>query len=200
MTGTAAAPRARPGRQRSQAADQAILSATLDELAESGYAGFTVAAVIHRAGVSSATLYRRWATKEELVVAALASLHAEPVAIDTGSFEGDVAALVRALAKIMAVRRDDLAGVLAAELRRDSALRSAVDAKFLAPRLSLLSEILDRARVRGEITAAPSADVAWSLISGPLYHRAYVRAEPLTPAFLKAVTTFAVTGFTSTSA
>ena len=194
-----AAKRARPGRQRSEAADQAILSATLDELAESGYAGFTVAAVIHRSGVSSATLYRRWTTKEDLVVAALASLHAEPVAIDTGSFEGDVTALVRALAKIMAVRRDDLAGVLAGELRRDSALRDAVDAKFLAPRLALLAGILDRAEARGELTAPPSADVAWSLISGPMYHRAYVRAEPLTPAFLRAVTAFAVAGFTATS-
>ena len=187
--------RARPGRQRSEAADQAILSATLDVLAETGYAGFTVAAVIARSGVSSATLYRRWATKEELVVAALASLHPEPVAIDTGSFDGDMAALIQAMAKTMSVRRDDLAGVLAGELRRDSELRAAVDAKFLAPRLALLREILTRAEACGELADTPSVDMAWSLVSGPMYHRAYVRGEPFTPVFLRAVTAFVISGF-----
>ncbi|MBU3702145.1 MAG: helix-turn-helix transcriptional regulator, partial [Acidimicrobiia bacterium] len=69
--------RVRPGRQRSEAADHAILSATLDLLSETGYGALTVAAVIARSGVSSATLYRRWPTKQDLVAAALASLHAE---------------------------------------------------------------------------------------------------------------------------
>src|SRR5690606_19453403 len=54
---------ARAGRQRDPAADEAILAATLELLAEGGYGTLTVAAVIERAGVSSATLYRRFATK-----------------------------------------------------------------------------------------------------------------------------------------
>ena len=69
MTPAASTP-VRPGRQRSQAADEAILSATLDLLSERGYGGFTVSAVIDRSGVSSATLYRRWPTKQQLVAAA----------------------------------------------------------------------------------------------------------------------------------
>jgi AcrR family transcriptional regulator len=189
----------RPGRQRSVEADRAILSAALDELAEAGYAGFTVAAVITRAGVSSATLYRRWATKEELVAAALASLHPEPVDIDTGSLDGDVAALVARVAKSMAVRRDDLAGVLSAELRRDSELKAAIDAKFVAPRLKLIGDILERAHQRGELADPPSADVAWSLISGPLHHRAYLRNEPLTRAFLATTTEFVLAGLRAVS-
>jgi AcrR family transcriptional regulator len=184
----------RAGRQRSEAADEAILSATLDVLAEEGYAGFTVAAVIQRSGVSSATLYRRWATKEDLVVAALAGLHPEPVAIDTGTFDGDIAALVAAMARTMSVRRDDLAGVLAGELRRDAELRAAVEAKFLAPRLALLSEILDRASERGELSRPPRVEIAWSLVAGPLHHRAYARNEPLTPEFLAAATVAVTAG------
>ena len=184
----------RPGRQRSEAADEAILSATLDVLAEAGYGGFTVAAVIQRAGVSSATLYRRWDTKEALVVAALASLAPEPMAIDTGSLDGDVRALIDDVVRAMSVRRDDLAGVLAGELRRDGELRDAVDAKFLVPRLETLGAILDRAVARGELVDPPPVDVAWSLVSGPLYHRAYVRGEPFTPAFVAAATTFVLAG------
>jgi AcrR family transcriptional regulator len=193
-TGGAGAGRGRPGRQRSEAADQAILTATVDVLAEEGYAGFTVAAVIARAGVSSATLYRRWATKQELIAAALASLGPEPVSIDTGSLEGDVDAFVRYMADAMTVRRTDLAGVLTGQLRHDSELRAALEAKFVVPRRELLRTILRRAEERGELSSLPPLEVCWSLVSGPLHHRAYVRVEPFTPAFVRSVTTFIVAG------
>ena len=65
----------RSGRPRSQAADDAILRAALDLLREHGYGGLTMASIIERAGVSSATLYRRWATKQDLVLAALELQH-----------------------------------------------------------------------------------------------------------------------------
>ncbi|MCD9625178.1 TetR/AcrR family transcriptional regulator [Rhabdothermincola salaria] len=191
--------KARPGRQRSVEADRAILSAAIDELAESGYGSFTVAAVIARAGVSSATLYRRWATKEELVAAALASLHPEPVDIDTGSLEGDVTALVARMAKSMSVRRDDLAGALSTELRHDDDLRAAIEAKFATPRLALIGDILARARDRGELSEPPSAEVAWSLLAGPLHHRAYLRDKPLTPTFVRTTTAFVLAGLRAVS-
>lgn len=196
---SAAEVKARPGRQRSAAADRAILTATVDELAESGYAGFTVAAVIARAGVSSATLYRRWATKEDLVAAALASLHPEPVDIDTGTLEGDVTELVARMAKAMSVRRDDLAAALATELRHDAELRSAVESRFVAPRMALLAEILDRARARGELVDPPTAEVAWSLVAGPLHHRAYLREKPLTPSYVRTVTAYVLAGLRAVS-
>lgn len=196
---SAAEVKARPGRQRSVAVDRAILTATIDELAESGYAGFTVAAVIARAGVSSATLYRRWATKEDLVAAALASLHPEPVDIDTGTLDGDVTELVARMAKAMSVRRDDLAAALATELRHDAELRSAVESRFVAPRLALLGEILRRARARGELTDPPVAEVAWSLVAGPLHHRAYLREQPLTPSYVRTVTAYVLAGLRAVS-
>ena len=109
---------ARRGRQRSEVADQAILSATLDLLAANGYGGLTMAAVITRAAVSSATLYRRWPTKQHLVAAALASLVSEVIDIDTGTLEGDLAALIDSIADTHAVQRDELAEHVAVELRR----------------------------------------------------------------------------------
>ena len=71
-------------------------------LCDRGYGGLTMAAVIERAGVSSATLYRRWPTKHELVAAAIDSLAPEPIDIDTGSLEGDIATFLRHLAKAYA--------------------------------------------------------------------------------------------------
>lgn len=183
---------ARPGRQRSEAADQAILAATLDVLAADGYAGFTMAAVIAKSGVSSATLYRRWQTKHDLVAAALASLHHEIVDIDTGSLEGDVGAMVREIADAIAVRRDDLTEQVSIALRHNPEFSTAIREKFHVPRLAVLDRILDRARDRGELGPGLRANVAISFISGPLHHRVHVLGEAVTPAFLRSTSTAAL--------
>jgi len=191
MTGTAAVgpetAKARPGRQRSQAADDAILTATLDVLAAEGYGGLTMSAVIAAAGVSSATLYRRWPTKQQLVAAALASLHSAVVDIDTGSLEGDIAEFVRSSADTMSVRRADLAEDVAVELRRNPEFRAAVNEKFVVPRLVVLGHVLDRARNRGELGTGLSSEMAMSFINGPLHHRVFVMGGTPTAAFLRSV-------------
>jgi AcrR family transcriptional regulator len=64
----------RPGRPRSEQAEQAIIEATLDLFAEQGFEGVCVEAVAARAGVGKATIYRRWPNKEELLLAALGSM------------------------------------------------------------------------------------------------------------------------------
>jgi len=72
--GPATAPLRRPGRPRSEQAEQAIIEATLDVFAERGFEGVCVELVAARAGVGKATIYRRWPNKEELLLAALGSL------------------------------------------------------------------------------------------------------------------------------
>ena len=65
-------PAARPrGRPRDEGAAGAILTAVVELLAELGFGGLTVDAVAARAGVGKATIYRRWSTKEALVLAAI---------------------------------------------------------------------------------------------------------------------------------
>jgi AcrR family transcriptional regulator len=64
-----------PGRPRDERADHAILAATLGLLSEVGPTGLSVEEVASRAGVGKATIYRRFATKDDLMVAALASLN-----------------------------------------------------------------------------------------------------------------------------
>ena len=61
----------RPGRPRSEQADQAILSAALDLFAESGPDALCIEQVAARAGVGKATIYRRWPGKEDMLVDAL---------------------------------------------------------------------------------------------------------------------------------
>ncbi|WP_163508241.1 TetR/AcrR family transcriptional regulator [Fodinicola acaciae] len=61
----------RPGRPRSQQADAAILAAALDLLVESGAGQTSIEQVARRAGVTRATVYRRFAGKTELLIEAI---------------------------------------------------------------------------------------------------------------------------------
>lgn len=196
----AATERAKPGRQRSEAADQAILGATLDLLGEQGYASLTMAAVIAKAGVSSATLYRRWPTKQNLVAAALATLHAEIVDIDTGSLRTDVLAMVQASADAMTPRRQDLADDLAIELRRNPEFRVAVNEKFVLPRRQVMGAIVERAQARGELGPSIDAETAFAFIGGPLHNRMYVQGKPLTAAYQRTVAEGALAAITAVAA
>lgn len=184
-----------PGRQRSHAADEAIIAATLQVLRADGYQGLTMVAVIEAAGVSSATLYRRWPTKQALVVAALRTLVAEPSPVDTGSLTGDIESLVKRIARAMSAG-DDLFAVLAAEVRHDEELRAMNRAAFIEPRLEQMAEILARAGGRGELAGRADADTVLSLVTGPLYHRAYILGDKLTAPFLRAVVRHVVVGLT----
>lgn len=87
----------RAGRKRDPTRDAPILDAALAVLAESGYEGMTIDMVAARAGAARATVYRRWATKADLVLAAAARLSETDVALDrlpdTGSLRGDAIAL-----------------------------------------------------------------------------------------------------------
>ena len=76
-----------PGRPRDERADRAILDAALELLAEVGPTGLSVEEVAARAGVSKATIYRRFQTKDDLVVGCLSGL---AVALPDGMPDGDV--------------------------------------------------------------------------------------------------------------
>jgi AcrR family transcriptional regulator len=87
----------RPGRPRSEQAEQAIIEATLDLFAEKGFEGVCVEAVAARAGVGKATIYRRWPNKEELLLAAFGSLkspYPEPKGV---SVRDDLLAMVQVM-------------------------------------------------------------------------------------------------------
>jgi AcrR family transcriptional regulator len=78
-----------PGRPRSAASHQAILQATLELLAAKGMRGMSMDAVAERAGVSKATIYRRWKSKEDLVEELLDHLLAVIQPLDTGDPRAD---------------------------------------------------------------------------------------------------------------
>jgi AcrR family transcriptional regulator len=94
--------RTRP-RRRGEALNGAIFEATLNELAEVGYAKLTMERVAARAGASKASVYRRWPSRMELVLDAVHHLAPDPTDTpNTGSLRGDVLAFMRAAAELLA--------------------------------------------------------------------------------------------------
>lgn len=189
----------RPGRQRDPAVDEAILNAALEIIAEQGYGEFTVNRVISRAGVSSATLYRRWATSDELVLAALRSIQPEPVAIDSGSLDGDLREFVDYLVGALQ-SLEDIAAAEASGPRAPEELRQEVGRMFAAPRIATLRTILQRARERGELDSLPSVGFCWTHVISPLHNRLYLQGEPLTPAFVASCKTWLAAGLRALAA
>ena len=139
--------------------------AVRDLLAESGYAALTVAAVARRAGVSTATLYRRWPTKRELVLASTRRMIETGVAdeavdsgaaaaegFDTGSLRGDLRAFIAYKNRALSGATGQAVLSLLGELPRDPELRELL----LAATRSHLEQIRDRAQTRGE--GAPDLD------------------------------------------
>src|SRR6186713_2049587 len=94
-----AEPALRPGRKRDHSRDPEILDAALAVLAETGYDGMTIDMVAARAKAGKATIYRRWPSKAELVIDAVACMkgnHFDPANLpDTGTLRGDLIALIK---------------------------------------------------------------------------------------------------------
>src|SRR4029450_3097554 len=100
---TAEMPRStRGGRPRDPSRDGVIRAAILRLLADVGYGALTMDAVASEAGVGKATIYRRWRTKQDLVVDTISDLtRAEAPPADTGSLEGDLRAMMRSLVSVI---------------------------------------------------------------------------------------------------
>src|ERR687891_521886 len=83
-----------PGRPRSVEADRAILDAALDLFVKQGYEAMSIEGVAAQGRVGKTRVYRRWTSKEELIVAAIDELIFDVVPIETGSLRDDLVGLL----------------------------------------------------------------------------------------------------------
>jgi AcrR family transcriptional regulator len=162
----------RPGRPRSARADAAIAQATFEMLMESGFTGLSVEAVADRAGVSKATIYRRAASKAELVIRAIESMGLRlPEVPDTGSFRGDMLALGRQQAreaKASGVPVLTFPRVLAEAALSDPELHRVLKKGIAEPRTSVVEQLVRRGMERGELRADLDVEMTVNLVFGAL--------------------------------
>lgn len=157
------------GRPRDGRADAAIAAAVLGLLVEVGYPRLTMEAVATRAGVGKATIYRRYASKAALVFAV--AIHpGELRAVDTGTLLGDLALLSeRILADLdQPVAAAAIPGLLA-DLGGEPGLREHFHTLFITSEQRVITDLLERAVARGEITSGADPDLVHAVLLGSIF-------------------------------
>lgn len=155
-----------------------LLAVTLRLLQEHGYDGLTVDAVASAARASKATVYRRWPSKAELVLAAfIEGVRQVAVPPNTGTLRGDLLRVGEGICQ----QGGQLAGTIRAvlvEASRHPALGDALQHQFMDQRKALIQHILHQAVDRGEIAEAAITEELWDLLPGYLIFRSIIPSRP----------------------
>jgi len=179
------------GRKRDHSRDSDILDAALEVLAQVGYDGMTIDMVAARAKAGKATLYRRWASKELLVIDAVAcmkQLDLDPANLpDTGTLRGDLVAMIKPKAVEDGGRKMMVMAGLMSMISRDPGLAEIAHATIMEPRAAANRMFLRRAIERGEIPADIDVEMLATVGPSMTAFRTIMLRKPVTPEFLVAI-------------
>lgn len=165
--------------RRGAAVHEAVLAATIREIESVGLEGFTVAGVAARAGVHETSVYRRFQTRENLVLEAMLADNAARVPVpDTGSLRGD---LIAALVGVC----ETAANPLGLAIMRTGALAHGAyieeRRRFWVTRFQAFAPIVERAIARGEVAADVDIPLLLELAVAPIHSRALVTGFAIEP-------------------
>jgi AcrR family transcriptional regulator len=161
---------------------EAIMRAALDLAREVGYAKLSIEAVAARAGVGKHTVYRRWPSRGLLFLDAVLSLNT------AGLDHRDTGDIVADLREVM-TRAADLLGRppwgplyqdLIGEAQHDPEVAAALNRRFIEPQTANTLARLTAARDQGQLAPDFDLDLAFEILSGPLYYRLLITQQPLT--------------------
>jgi AcrR family transcriptional regulator len=168
------------GRPRSAETELAILDATLAILVEEGFGGMSIESVAARAGVGKAAIYRRWSSKEQVVIEALRGHVASSLPmLDTGDLRADLAGMLHGIRRAMAGEDGPIMTAFVAEKARYPELRAEYERVFVKERRAHLQHIISAAVERGELP--DTTDIELMAEAGPaiLSHRLMVHDHAL---------------------
>lgn len=172
------------GRRHGAVLEAAILDAGWDELVENGYARLTMGSVAARARTSEPVLYRRWAHKDELMLAVLARYRAtHPVTVpDTGELRSDLIEYLTMLSESRAgffaiAAAAAFSGLLAATGLSPTQIREQALGDHLLPQVHTLYA---QASARGEIDPGAIPPAVLALPFDLVRHDLLMDLEPLT--------------------
>ena len=175
----------RRGRPRDARCDQAILQATLEMLTEGGAGSLSIDGVAARARVGKATIYRRWSSKEALLLEALGTDTTVVESPDTGSLRSDLEAYFGALIDRLTTQpKSDLLPHLIEAACYDPEVRKSLD-EYMSNRQTPLRAILLRAQQRGDIAAHIDLKVVVDVLVGPVIYRRLMTGDRLDRAYIR---------------
>ncbi|MET0780581.1 MAG: TetR/AcrR family transcriptional regulator [Microbacterium sp.] len=178
----------RLGRKRDHTRDPEILDAALEVLAETGYDGMTIDMVAARAKAGKATLYRRWASKAELVLDAVACMKPSDIDLtsppDTGTLRGDLVAMVKTPTIRESERKLKVMAGIVSMIARAPELAAAAQEALVEPRAAANRIIFQRAIDRGEIAADVDVETLCTVGPAMVAYRVLMLRRPVDREFL----------------
>lgn len=157
-----------------------LLAITLQLLQQHGYDRLSVEAVATQAKASKATVYRRWPSKADLVLAAfIEGTRMTNVPPNTGSLRGDLLALGEAVCRQACEHGSTMRAVLN-EMSHNPRLSEAMQNEFVHQRKMVINKVLGDAIERGEIDGSKLNDEIYDLLPGYLVFRSLVSGRPPT--------------------
>ncbi|MGO8683227.1 MAG: TetR/AcrR family transcriptional regulator [Thermoleophilia bacterium] len=156
------------GRPRDDSVDARVLAVALDLLGSAGFSEMTMDEVARRSGVGKTTIYRRWASKEELAIAALNASKPAQAIPDLGDTRAELVRLVQMrLATRLSAEARLSPRIFDDAVSRPELKRLLWD-RLVAPRRQQMQQFLRRGIARGDLRPDLDLDVAPDVIIGAL--------------------------------
>jgi len=168
----------RVGRPRDREIDVAVLKATLAVLGESGYGRLTLEEVARHAGTTKPAIYRRWPSRQRLVLAALGQRLGEARAPDTGCTLCDLDDCLKVFVAAFRRMPPGVIGPLFADCAGDRELRAAFMTTLFEPPRAAVRGTLERAHARGDLRDDVDLDLILDLIGSLVHYRALFGHAP----------------------
>jgi AcrR family transcriptional regulator len=168
----------RAGRPRNPEIDAAVLRATLAVLDELGYVRLTLEDVARRAGTTKPAIYRRWPSRQRLVLAALGRRLGGAKAPDTGCTLCDLDECLKVFVAAFRRMPPDVLGPLLADCAGDRELRAAFMTTLFEPPRAAVREALERAYARGDLRDEVDLELILDLIGSLVHYRALFGHAP----------------------
>ncbi|MEX3651225.1 TetR/AcrR family transcriptional regulator [Mycolicibacterium fortuitum] len=164
-----------------------LLAVTLRLLQQHGYDRLTVEAVATEAKSSKATIYRRWPSKTELVLAAfIEGTRVQLVPPRTGSLRTDLLTIGTSVCTQAREHGSTMSAIMS-EIAHSPELSAALQSQFVLQRKKLMRDVLTEAVERGEIKARAIHDELWDVMPGYLVFRSLIPGRPPTEATVRAL-------------
>lgn len=185
-------PKARPG-GRAARVRAAVLAATRAELLAKGFDGFAIGDVARAAGVQKTSIYRRYKTREALILEAIVETADEGVPLpDSGTLAGDLSLLLERTHAFLSTPIGQAFAAVA--LRRGDDELDRVQHAFWDYRSIQWNQLLDRAEERGELPPKTDRRLLLSMLMGPLWYRLFVSRESFDKRVVRALVTRVLKG------
>ena len=178
------------GRPVNARAGAALKAAALRLVREKGYDNVSIAAIAQEAGVARQTLYNRWNTKADLVLDAVfeetQNYAASPPLDDPRDCRVLLEEFLTNVFGHLATDGDTMRALIAAA-QQDVTFQETFYAKFVLPREKVITNLLQRAQERGEVSPIRNAELVSGFIHGAFWYRLLNR-QPLDAKFARAIT------------